>query len=220
MGGTRLQPKTLKKLKDLQEKVNNWVLIYPEKDFPIYKGNLDRKKMPEVVRFAYESFCNQKKKCNNKNDRWYLNYGAKGIKVEYSVREFIGWYLYCKAITDCKISTVYRLDHSKGYNFNNIMMADSSENSLEAFIRNKLYIQDDVCREVVALDKKTGNIVLQFPSIREAARQLNCSQRLIQFLIRGVYKKSKKIPYILKYKHGLGVNNDKTINCNGVHSKK
>lgn len=172
-----------------------------KQSWPIFFGPLDRKKFSRVELLAYETFCTQKKKCNNPNDPMYKNYGAKGIKVYYSVREFIGWYVLNAQFFNGEKLSVGRIDHDKGYFFENIMVQEMAENSRESAIRNNL------CRfgferkkELIAFDPIKKEEIKSFASIREAARFYGVSQRLIQFLVRGKYKSSKKIPVLFKYK--------------------
>lgn len=88
-----------------------------------YKGSLNhRLKLPPLVLKAYQSYKNQKPRCSNKNVRSFRDYGAKKIKVEYSCREFIAWYLRELKKKTYKDPVIGRIDHSKNYDFDNIMI--------------------------------------------------------------------------------------------------
>lgn len=101
-----------------------------------YKGSLSRrKKLPLVVRKAQISLRAQRSRCTNPNDHNYKNYGAKGIKVEYETRVFVGWYIKNFIKLKLKDPTVGRIDHSKNYSIDNIEMQERSENSRERNIR-------------------------------------------------------------------------------------
>ena len=59
-----------------------------------YEGRLDSRMLKEGrLKDAYTSLRGQRYRCNNKNSEDYKWYGAKGIKVIYPTRYFIGWYL-------------------------------------------------------------------------------------------------------------------------------
>lgn len=73
-------------------------------------------------------------RCNSKNVRSYKYYGAKGIKVEYSKREFIQWFLDNYEESDKKVH-IGRIDHSKNYSFDNIEIQSARENILERIDR-------------------------------------------------------------------------------------
>ena len=88
-----------------------------------------------MTKIQPETYKNQKTRCLNKNVRSYRDYGAKGIKVEYSCREFVGWYLYQLMNKDFKDPVVSRIDHSMNYKFSNIRLDERSNNSKEAMQR-------------------------------------------------------------------------------------
>jgi len=166
-------------------------------DWSNYEGPLDRDKMSYEARVAYESFNAQKQKCRNPNNKWFKHYGGKGLKVHYGPREFIGWWLHNRKTFSGYIATVGRKDHDKGYFFENIEMQCIRDNSREAFLRNGLN-KPHHCKVILVKDKNTGALIAEIPSIREAARLFDTSQRLIQFLVRGKYKQSKKINFALE----------------------
>lgn len=167
-----------------------------------YTLPIDRKKMSHDARLAYESYCGQVRKCKNPKNRWYKYYGGKGIEVEYTAKEFIGWWLYHRPNFTGKIATTGRIDHNKNYCFENIIMQCSSDNSREAITRNFIPYRSKIDRgkRVLALNKNTNEEIITFLSIRAASQFFSCNQRLIHFLISGKYKNSKKIPYNLKLK--------------------
>ncbi len=87
------------------------------------------------IKQGYVSWANQKSKCYNKRNPDYKYYGKKGITVEYSSREFVGWWLLNLKKRKWKSPTVGRLDHSKGYYFENIEMQEALENTRERIRR-------------------------------------------------------------------------------------
>ncbi len=156
---------------------------------PLYKGSLDRAKMSKKERLGYEAYCGQKARSKK----------AKLPPPSYSAREFIGWWLHNLKTFKGTVPTCGRIDHKKGYSWDNIFMQDMKENSREGFLRNKMHIKSAIKNSstVKVFCKKTDTHIATFSSLRDAARTFNVSQRLIQFLIRGQYKNSKKIAFRL-----------------------
>lgn len=83
---------------------------------------------------AYRSWQNQRQRCYYKKDRRYEFYGGKNIQVEYSSREFIGWWMSKIKYFKGKTPSVGRIDHEENYCFGNIELVDLSDNVRE---RNK-----------------------------------------------------------------------------------
>lgn len=170
--------------------------------FEKYNGPLNRRNslMSKEARFGYESYNNQKNKCNNPKNKWFKYYGGKGLKVHYSAREFIGWWLYNLKTFKGKTATVSRVDHNKGYLFENIKMECVSVNSRESFLRNKIPTLSVINTgiKISVHCRKTKNIIAIIPTIRETARLFNVSQRLIQKVIRGDILNTKKIPFEIR----------------------
>ena len=98
---------------------------------PCYGGVLNQEKMNKIERKGYASWKAQREHCNNKNNPGYRYYGKKGIKVEYSSRQFIGWWTAEYKKNPLKKPTVGRLDHEKNYTFKNIKLEEHLENSTE-----------------------------------------------------------------------------------------
>jgi len=166
--------------------------------WPLYFGAIDRKKMTQLERYAYESYNGQRGKCYNKNNAFYKNYGGRGIRVEYSAREFLGWWVFNYQFFKGRTATVGRIDHDKNYRFDNITMQCVTDNSREAALRNNLGARGLVYSKRLVQTFSDGKTRV-FNSIREAARENGVSQRLIQFMVRGTYKKSKKLNSTFHY---------------------
>ena len=109
----------------------------------IYKGVLNPEKMTPLAKKGYIVWRRQRDRCLNKNSMSYKTYGAIGIKVEYSSREFVGWYL-SNYIEGCDVG---RIDHSKNYSLTNIEFQTRSQNTIER--NNRL-----------GLPKKIGKLVV------------------------------------------------------------
>jgi hypothetical protein len=125
-----------------------------------YTGSLNlRKKLPKLVKQAYLIFKNQRSRCTNKKLRSYLDYGFKGIKVEYTARQFVQWYLDNIVNFKDKNPCAGRIDHSKNYRFDNLAIISRSENSKEANVRcahersQKILIKDRVTNQSLFIAK-------------------------------------------------------------------
>lgn len=97
----------------------------------IYAGILRHRKMPDDARKAYYIWQEQRARCRNPKHPMLYRYGARGIKVEYSSREFIGWYLEELQKNQFKRPDVGRLDHDGNYCFSNVRIEEHSENVSE-----------------------------------------------------------------------------------------
>lgn len=157
---------------------------------PKYLGNLDRKKMSKEARCAYEAYCSAKARSKKQ--------GLPPPKME--AREFIGWWLGELKSFSGTTPTCGRINHAEGYAFDNIVLQDVKDNSREGMIRNKTNIKTAIAfgQRVLVVCKKSGKTIAEISSVRDAARIFGVSQRLVQFLIRGKYKSSKKINFVLK----------------------
>lgn len=100
-----------------------------------YNGLLNYKKMDPLVKTAYETWSNQRSRCNNPRNTRYHSYGGRGISQNYSSREFIAWYLRNIKNGNWTKPTVGRIDHDKNYEFDNIKIEEYSENSRDACSR-------------------------------------------------------------------------------------
>jgi len=90
------------------------------------------------VKKAYDSWRGQNERCNNKANKAYRYYGAKGIQVTYSSREFVTWWLEAMRNfpTGAKL-TVNRRDANLNYSFDNIELVPWAQNVAEANRRTK-----------------------------------------------------------------------------------
>lgn len=139
----------------------------------IYEGPLKNPNdMPSgPVKDAYISWREQRTRCYNKNRSKYKNYGAKGIEVKYSSREFIGWWLSEIENFKGKKPTIGRIDHDGHYEFGNVVIQDLSENSSE---RNQR-VPPPISPKVTILTNKETGEELFFKSRNSAANFLGVS---------------------------------------------
>lgn len=131
------------------------------------------------IKFAriYDS---QMARCNNTNSKAFVNYGAKGIKVEYSAEDFIRWCIKNFPLDRSSIC-VGRKDHSKNYSLDNIQIETRSESTSE---RNERLGNPSVFREraVESINIYTGKVEQRFPSVKRAAERYQMtSSRIIEF---------------------------------------
>ena len=126
---------------------------------------------------AYKSWIDQRQRCNNPNDPGYKHWGAKGIVVEYSSKEFVEWYVkeYQKRESWVR-PNVGRINHSKNYTLDNIELVECSDNVKE---RNKRLGNPQKSKPISFKNLETGEIKT-FSSKREAARILGISRQLIR----------------------------------------
>lgn len=90
----------------------------------------------------YTPWSSMKSRCDNKNLKSYLLYGAIGIKYDPSWAHFLN---FCKdmGMRPTSAHTIDRIDNSKGYEKSNCRWADRTEQSLNrrTFKNNKLGVR-------------------------------------------------------------------------------
>lgn len=136
-----------------------------------YTGPLVERKMPLRVLRAHRLWRNQRSRCNDSNHKYYKYYGEKGIRVEYSSREFIDWYLE-NASEDTAKLVVGRVDHNSNYSLENIQIETASESTKEMIVRN------GIRRPILAMSWD-GDHSIGFSSCYSAAKFLGISQNTI-----------------------------------------
>jgi hypothetical protein len=131
-----------------------------------YTGFL-KKTNCKTVRRAWVAFHNQQARCKKPNHPEYHNYGLRGICVEYTIRQFVYWYLINYNSSILKPS-VGRIDHDKNYSFDNIEIVECSENSKEVFTRRVSHLAKinkeiaEVIRRRVASGEKRIKIAKEY----------------------------------------------------------
>ncbi len=135
-----------------------------------YDGYLDPKKMSKEAAQGYRSWMNQCSRCYRKKDQRSKHY--LGLDVNYSSRDFIGWWIHNLNKKVWKDPTVGRIDHSKGYSFDNIEMQERSDNSKERILRTGPFIVE---KSVSLINIRTGIVLEKFKNILHAAERLNIS---------------------------------------------
>ncbi|MHA2202614.1 MAG: hypothetical protein ACW991_02885 [Candidatus Hodarchaeales archaeon] len=152
----------------------------------MYDGPLDENKTTGETKRALKSYYCQRRRCYNSGDKRYKHYGGKGIKVKYTTREFISWWLeQIKTRKYWKCATVSRINHDKNYEFNNIKLEEKSENSKEVWNR----IIPNARKPVNIFKNK--KFIKRLKSVTDAARFINGDISDITKVCRGTRKTSR-----------------------------
>src|SRR3990167_583331 len=127
----------------------------------------------EIKKIVFRRFCKQRERCNSVNSTQYPWYGAKGVKVEYSFQELWNWFQ--KEFKDCKHNikdmNIGRIDHSKNYSLDNVVLQTKADNIKEMSLRcttNK--------KPVLILDYKTMEPLVIADSVEHAAHLCGISR--------------------------------------------
>jgi len=129
-----------------------------------YKGPLDPKKfgpMPNEARKAYMIWGSQKTR-NTRN---------------YTSREFIAWWLHNIKLKKWKFPQCGRIDHDKGYSFDNIKMEERSDNTKERNSRKGNPGRSH--RAVFSFYRDNPTVVRGFPSKVSAARFYGIDEKTV-----------------------------------------
>lgn len=84
--------------------------------------------MKLTSRPGYSVWHGQRTRCYNKRDKLYKYYGARGIRVKYTSKEFVKWYAE-NLIGFIGDPSVDRIDNDGHYEISNIQLITRSENS-------------------------------------------------------------------------------------------
>ena len=125
----------------------------------IYIGPHDRILIKTIdgIRQPYAAFYNQKRRTG----------------VNYQLRELIYWYYFHPLRGKLSSPHIARIDHSKIYSLDNIILQEAYDNVKERNDRRGL--PGNTHKKVVAVDINTQKIIKEFNSIIEAARHFNVS---------------------------------------------
>lgn len=165
--------KPLSYLADLQENI----LPY---NGPTGAGVLSGYKKKASI--AYD---NQKRRCYCKTNPRYKDNGEKGIKVLYSKKEFIAWYLHYIKEYKGDNPSVGRIDHSKSYSFDNIRIESIQDNSNERIQRCG---PTRARKKVFIIIAKTKEKIMIAESMKQAAILTNSCEAHIKKYCTGELK--------------------------------
>lgn len=162
-----------------------------------YCGTMNTRRMDKLSGRAYGVWNAQRQRCTNKKSKSFASYGANGICVEYSVRDFIGWWLwqYKTHGHKMRMAGVGRIDHSKNYSFDNIEMIEHSDNAREMYRRtggNKT-----VARTPVVLADEDSGVTHVFSSNIRAAEFAKVTPSYICLRKRIPGEKIMRFPYMV-----------------------
>lgn len=135
------------------------------------------------IRAAIQRFKNAKTRCSNA--KLYPTY--QGIKVEFSLREFIYWWIVQNRFFKFNRVTLGRIDHSKNYTIDNIKLEEYSENSIEARERTQSSPWD--AKRINIYHKGTHVAVAK--SISQAAKYIDCGANSVKKSAENNYKVKK-----------------------------
>ena len=130
--------------------------------------NSPNKQTDPYIRTAIQRFKNAKTRCNN--TELYPSYS--GIEVEFSCRQFIYWWIVQNRFFNLNKPTLGRIDHSKGYSFDNIKLEEHSENSKEARERTK---SSPWAAQEIDIFYNQDHVGIA-KSISQAAKYIGCGQ--------------------------------------------
>lgn len=128
-----------------------------------------------------------KQRCNNPNNERYYCYGEKGIKCKITVEELKELWFRDKAY-DMEKPSIDRKNSDKDYTFSNCRYIELGENTSK---RNRKY-----CKAILQYDLE-GNFIKEWKSIKEATKNLKCSN--ITNVLKGRYKQDNG--FIWRYKN-------------------
>lgn len=92
-------------------------------------------KSPKKVLSAYHSWTDQISRCYRPKTLAFKYYGAKGIKVCYTARHFIAWYLTTLKKFKGSVPSVDRIDRRGHYCFCNVRLLEHRDNALDGLLR-------------------------------------------------------------------------------------
>lgn len=131
-----------------------------------YQGTLSVDKMEPVAKKAYSVYRHKKERCLRPSHAAYKYYGARGVRVLYTPREFIGWWIDQQERLKLKNPSVSRIDHSGNYEFGNIKLEEMRDNILDMNVRLNGHRPT---RAVICIDNSSDEPLMRFDSIKDAA---------------------------------------------------
>lgn len=142
---------------------------------------------------ASKIYCSMVNRCYCESSKSYASYGAKGIRILFSKRQFIGW--WCASLKNFKgdLPTTGRIDHALHYSFDNIVMQENAENSLEMIARRGTPTPP---RAVAVLNADTLAVLYICESLHAAERRTGIG-------FQNIYKHCKGHPFYKRTRSGL-----------------
>lgn len=131
-----------------------------------YEGSFSGRGENTLARKALQCWSDQKQRCYRPKNNAYKYYGAKGIRVCYDSREFVGWWLSEQERLRLKKPTISRIDHDKDYSLENIRLEEHAHNCVADTLmrhgapgikcRKRVYCLDLVNIRVIRFESGVG----------------------------------------------------------------
>lgn len=111
-------------------------LDHDKKEFTGSLSNWEspNKQTDNFIRNGIARYKSARNRCYGSDER-YKSY--KGLEVEFTSRQFLYWWIIQHRFFKLKKPSLGRIDHSKNYSLDNIVLQEHSENSIEARERTK-----------------------------------------------------------------------------------
>lgn len=162
-----------------------------------YTGSLSEDEaMPILVKKAVGLIKAQRDRCNREKNASYKSYGAKGIKVEYTTRQFVGWFIANIGEASLNTVSVGRINHSKNYTIDNIAIETISSNSSESAKRNR-HPKFKYPKKILVKKISDGSVV-ECVGQYEAAKITGLTARNISRYLSGA-RKQRNPKYLFEY---------------------
>lgn len=117
---------------------------------------------------------------------------------DFNSREFIGWWIENTQNFSGTTPTCGRLDHSKGYRWDNIEIQDNRDNAKEMAVRTKAGLRGKRMNQKTVLVLRDEKVHGSFCSIKAAAEFFGVSFSTVKRLLSGKTKNSPKVTFVLR----------------------
>ena len=166
-----------------------------------YEGNFSSLKRPtkDPAKKAYQSWVDQRARCNNPNIDCYKYYGAKGIQVKYSSREFVGWWLEELKSFKGKKPTVSRINHDGHYEFGNIKLEDHFDNCVTDVFERCGAPSGGENKPIIIYDYKTMEPLMIAKNGHQASRLTEVARTNVSAICLGRPKKKSGKGYTFRF---------------------
>lgn len=136
----------------------------------------------------------QMQRCHNPKNDSFATYGGKGIEVQYSLSEFLYWFIQAARFVDLSTISVDRIDPNDHYRFGNIQLLSISENVRKASRQNPQR------RRPIEITWDDGRKRV-FGSLITASKTIDYDLSALSKIARGKIGKSKKYGFSARYLH-------------------
>lgn len=119
------------------------------------------------------------------------------LTLAFTKRQFIYWWLVQNRFFKLDRPTIGRIDHSKGYNFDNIRLEEHSYNSKEVRERSGYLVNQGI----PIIMSKDGVDIAEFRSATQAAKYTNMTVNMPIKCANGIFKQAKGYNFRWKQLH-------------------